>query len=99
MRQLPWPDALGAAEQAKAGAVAAWAAQEGYDLRGSEWKPEGSREPAYALQGLGLRAWQVENGRFGSIEQELRTGAPKLGRPADDLLMDFDPATKTYHPE
>jgi hypothetical protein len=98
-RMLKWPDELGPPEKAKPAAVAAWAAQEGYDLQGTEFKQAGSTETFFALRGLGLRAWQAENGRFGTIEEELRNGLPKLGRPAGDLLMDFDPKTKTYHPE
>ena len=98
-RMLKWPDALGAPEKAKAEAVAAWAAEEGYDLRGIDYKPEGSKQSFYALQSLGLRAWQIDNQRYATIEQELRGGPPKLGRPANDLLMDYDPEGKTHHPE
>ena len=99
MRQLEWPAELGVPDKAKDDAVEAWAAKEGYDLRGTEFKPADSEKPFYALRALGLRAWQIDNGRYGTIEQELRKGPPELGRPAGDLLVDFDPQTKTFHPE
>jgi beta-lactamase regulating signal transducer with metallopeptidase domain len=99
-RRSQWPTELPAPEQAAPEAVAAWATREGYDLRGIDYRPPGSVRGAFAIQGLGLRAWQIDNRRYETIEAELRTGKPlELGRPAGDLLMDFDPQTGTYHPE
>jgi hypothetical protein len=41
----------------------------------------------YALQGLDIRARQIDNGRYDTIEEELHSGKPpKLGRPAKDML-------------
>jgi len=80
--------------------VTAYAAKESFDLRGIEYKPPGSDKLYYALQGLGLRRWQVDNGLYGKIESDLRAEKiPDLDRPAGELLIDYDPATKTYHPE
>ena len=99
-RIFPWPTELPAPEQAAPKAVAAWATREGYDLRGIEYRPPGSDKTYYALQGFNLRLWQIDNRRYTTIEGELRGDrAPELGRPAGDLLMDFDPQTGTYHPE
>ena len=99
-RSSQWPTELPAPEQTASEVVAAWATREGYDLRGIDYRPPGSVRGAFAIQGLGLRAWQIDNRRYETIEAELRTGKPlELGRPAGDLLMDFDPQTGTYHPE
>ena len=99
-RSFQWPTELPAPEQAAPVAVAAWATREGYDLRGIDYRPPGSVRGAFAIQGLGVRAWQIDNRRYETIEEELRTGKPlELRRPAGDLLMDFDPQTGTYHPE
>jgi hypothetical protein len=98
-RMLKWPDELSAPEKAKSEAVAAWAAQEGYDLQGTEYKPANASHSYYALRALGMRSWQIDNRSFGSIVQKLRNGPPKLDRPAGDLFMDFDLQTKAYHPE
>ena len=98
-RDLKWPDALGRPEAAKPDAVADWSAREGYDLEGVEYRPPGSDRSSYAIRGLGLRAWQIDKALYGRIEFDLAAGrVPPLDRPADDLLMDYDPATKTYNP-
>jgi hypothetical protein len=99
-RETQWPKELPDPSKAKGEEVAAFAAKEGLDLRGSEYTPPGSDRSYYAIQGLGLRAWQVDNSHYGTIENDLRDNKPpKLDRPAGDLLVDFDPETKTYHPE
>ena len=55
--------------------------------------------PYFAIQGLGLRAWQIDNSKYDTIETALKANKlPPLDRPAT-LLMDFDPKTNTYHPE
>jgi hypothetical protein len=99
-RELPWPGQLPASSKVKGDEVAAFAAREGLDLRGIEYTPPGSGLSYYAIQGLGLRAWQIDNSRYFTIENELRAGRPpKLDRPAGALLMDFDPETGVYYPE
>jgi hypothetical protein len=97
-RAVKWPKEL--PETAKGDEIAAFATKEGFDLRGTEYKPPGSDRSYYALQGLGLRAWQVDNGLYRTIETELRAAKlPNLVRRAGELLIDYDPATKTDHPE
>jgi hypothetical protein len=99
-RETKWPKELPDPPKATVEEVAAFAAKEGFDLRGIDYTPLGSDRSYYAIQGLGLRAWQVDNSRYGTIEADLRNDKPPpLDRPAGDLLMDFDPQTKTYHPE
>ena len=99
-REIKWPVELPEPSKVKGEAVAAFASREGFDLRGIEYTPPGSDKSYYALQGLGLRAWQVANDRYDSIDGELHNDKPfELGRPAGDLLMDFDPTTQTYNPE
>ncbi len=99
-RVIKWPKDLPEPSKASGPEIAAFAATEGFDLRGVEYTPPGSNQSYYALQGLGLRAWQVDNSFYGRIELDLRKDKPPdLDRPAGDLLMDYDPITKTYHPE
>ncbi len=99
-RDLKWPDALGRPEAVKDDSVADWASRKGYDLQGVEFRPPGSDRSYYAIRGLGLRAWQIDDKLYGAIEGQLAAGrVPALDRPVVDLLMDFDPATKTYRPE
>ncbi len=98
--EIPWPEALPDVSKVKDDEIAAFAEREGYDLRGTEYTAPGSGRSYYAIQGIGLRAWQIDNIGFHTIEQDLRDGKPpKLDRLARDLLMDFDRKTGTYHPE
>ncbi len=99
-REIKWPKELPDPSKARDDDVAVFAAKEGFDLRGTVYTAPESGRSYYAIRGLGVRAWQIDNHRFETIEQDLQGGKPpKLDRPARDLLMDFDPATKTYHPE
>ncbi len=99
-RQTTWPQELPDSLKVQADEVAAFAAREGLDLRGIEYTPPGSSRSYYAIQGLGLRAWQIDNSRYWTIEEDLRAGRPpKLDRPAGDMLVDVDPRTGTLHPE
>ena len=99
-REIKWPKELPGPSEAKAEAIAEFAKDEGFDLRGVEYTPPGSTRSYYALQGYGLRAWQVDDSLYEKIEGDLRENKlPALTRPANDLLMDYDPKTKTYHPE
>lgn len=99
-RETKWPGELGDPAKASGEKIAEFAAKEGLDLRGIEYRPPGSDRSYYALQALGLRAWQVDNSLYDRIGNDLRAEkVPDLGRPVGDLLMDYDPATKTYHPE
>ncbi len=99
-RETKWSGELGDPAKARGDQVAEFAAKEGLDLRGIEYRAPGSDRSYYALQALGLRAWQVDNSLYDRIGNDLRAEkVPQLDRPAGELLMDFDPATKTYHPE
>jgi hypothetical protein len=99
-RETKWPKELPDSAKAKGDEITTFAANEGFDLRGIEYKPPGSDRSYYALQALGLRAWQVDNGLYSKIESDLRAEKiPDLNHPAGELLIDFDPETKTYHPE
>jgi len=98
-RDTKWPNELPDQTKANVDDVAAFAANEGFDIRGIDYSPPGSGRSYYAIQGLGLRAWQVDNSHYDTIENALKENKlPRLDRPAN-LLMDLDPNTKTYHPE
>jgi hypothetical protein len=98
-REIPWPKELPEPSKAGNDQIAAFTAREGFDLRGTEYTDPGSGRSVYTLQPLGLRAWQVDNRLYGTIEKDLRDNKPpKLDRPARDLLMDVDPRSGTYRP-
>ena len=98
-RETKWPKELPDPTKAKLDDVAAFAANEGLDIQGIDFTPPGSDRSYYAIQGLGLRAWQVDNRLYDTIEKALKENRlPPLDRPAT-LLMDVDPKTKTYQPE
>jgi hypothetical protein len=98
--EITWPEDLPDASKVKPEELEAFAEREGYDLRGTEFTDPESGRKFYALQGLGLRAWQVDNIRYDTIQQDLRDGKPpKLDRPARELLMDVDRKTGKYLPE
>jgi hypothetical protein len=98
-RESKWPKELPELKKATVEEVAAFAAKEGLDIRGIDYTPPGSNRSYYAIQGLGLRAWQVENSLYDTIASDLKANKlPSLDRPTS-LLMDLDPKTKTYYPE
>ena len=98
-RESKWPKELPEPTKANAEEVAAFAAKEGFDIRGIDYTAPGSDRSYYAIQGLGLRAWQVDNSHYDTIASDLKANRlPPLNRPTD-LLMDLDPKTKIYHPE
>jgi len=95
-----WSEELPPPEKATASDVSTYAKREGYDLRGIEYRPRDGSPPFYALECLELKAWQIENHRFGTVVEELKKGQqPELNRPAGELLVDRDPATGVYRPE
>ncbi|WP_435018449.1 RNA polymerase sigma factor [Tundrisphaera sp. TA3] len=99
-RESKWTDGLGDAKTTAAETVAAWAAKGGFDLEGAEYRPPGSDRAYFALRGIGLRAWQVDESGFGMMASGLRSGnMPDLSRPAGEYLMYRDPKTGLYNPE
>ena len=80
--EIRWPEDLPDASKVKGDEIAAFAAREGYDLRGTEYTAPESGRSYYAIQGLGLRAWQIDNIRFDTIEQDLQRRQAAEARPA-----------------
>ncbi|HEX4613602.1 MAG TPA: RNA polymerase sigma factor, partial [Urbifossiella sp.] len=80
--------------------IAAWAAEEGYDLMGTEYTPPGGDKPHYVLRGLGLTAWQIDPERRPTLGGELRAAGPlDMGKQTGGLLAQFDAAAGRYRPE
>jgi hypothetical protein len=80
--------------------ILAWAAREGFDLMGTEYRLPGEEKPHYVLRGLGLALWQIKTERWKTLEADLRENRPlDMGRRTDGLLARFDPARKRYVPE
>ena len=44
--------------------ILVWAAQQGYDLMGTEYKASGDAKPVVALRGVGLQAWELDPARW-----------------------------------
>jgi hypothetical protein len=80
-------------------AIQDWAANEGFDLMGTEYVPPGEKERHYAIRALGLTAWEISDFRWETFEKEIASSEPvKLGRPASGLLLHFDEKTKQFDP-
>ena len=79
--------------------IAAWAAEEGYDLMGTEYTAPGDAAPHYVLRGLGLAVWRLDGDRRGSLEADLRGHDPlPTAVRSDGLLARFDAARGRYDP-
>jgi hypothetical protein len=80
--------------------ILAWAACEGFDLMGTEYKVPGSDKSHYMLRGLGLITWQIKTERWKTFETEIKGAKPfDMGTRTDGLLAHFDPAKGHYLPE
>lgn len=76
-----------------------WAAQEGFDVMGTEYTVPGEDRPHFMLRSLGLTAWQIKTDLWNNISDELRKPElPQLGSPAAGLLAPFDEAKGQYKP-
>jgi hypothetical protein len=100
-RGLPLPEQFRELpdDAARRDAIEAWAADEGFDLMGTEFTPAGDTKSHYAIRTLGLSAWQVADERWGTFAAEVPQVEPlKLGRPAAGLLLRHDDKTKQISP-
>lgn len=80
--------------------IVAWAAEEGYDMMGTEYVAAGGRK-YFALRNLGMKAWELpaedwkkEYDTF-TVEEQQKRGVAATG----ELLLHFDPDKKSYAPE
>ncbi|MBN1591063.1 MAG: HlyD family efflux transporter periplasmic adaptor subunit [Pirellulales bacterium] len=79
--------------------VLSWARRKGFDPDATDPMVTHPGFFCPAVKANGMRLWQIDNGRWDTIERELQSGKPlKLGRPAKDWLIDFDTKTKRYRP-
>lgn len=77
--------------------IVAWAAEEGYDLMGTEYTPPGGGEAHYVIRGLGLTAWQIDAGRRETLEAEVKADRPfEMGKQTTGLLVPFDADAGRY---
>ena len=80
--------------------ILAWAAVEGFDLMGTEYKVPGSDKSHYVLRGLGLTTWQIKTERWKTFETEIKAAKPfDMGTRTDGLLASYDKAKGHYLPE
>jgi len=101
-RQSGLPDHLRApaGEPERLDDIRAWAAREGFDLMGTEYRAPGGSKQHYVLRGLGLNLWQIKTERWRRLETELRSDTPlDMGTRTDGLLARFDAVRGRYVPE
>jgi hypothetical protein len=80
--------------------IAAWAAQEGFDVMGTEYTVPGEDKPHYVVRSLGLTAWRVKTELWVAVEKELAgPNPPALDSPAGGLLARYDEAKAEYVPQ
>ena len=99
-RQAPMPEKLKAppGRADRLDDITAWAAEEGFDLMGTEMTGPGG-EVQYVVRGLGLTAWEVDTARRQTLRNEVRAeGMFEMGRPAGGLLAPFDKAAGRHAP-
>jgi len=98
-RMVPMPEDLRSIPDSaqRMDEIQAWAANEGFDLMGTEFTREGQRQSSYFVRALGLTAWEIATGRWKTLEQEVVLPGPlKMGRPAGGLLVHFDSAAARF---
>ena len=84
-------------DAARLDAIHNWAAEEGFDLMGTEFVPPGEKVSRFAIRALGLSAWQIADERWDTFEKEVVAAEPiKLGRPASGLLLNYDEKAKKF---
>jgi hypothetical protein len=89
----------GAGQPERLDDIAAWAAIEGFDLMGTEYRIPSDDKPHYVLRGLGLSAWKIDGDHRETLEAELRgNGKLDLSKRIDGLLLGFDEAEGHYNP-
>ncbi|HUS34692.1 MAG TPA: carboxypeptidase-like regulatory domain-containing protein, partial [Verrucomicrobiae bacterium] len=99
-RRINLPSELLKTATASLRAVEDWAMSAGADLAGGQYSDGDSTKAYFALQGIGMQAWEVSNESWGEIEKILERGAfPTLGRRAGDWLMKYDEVQNHYRPE
>lgn len=87
-------------EAEKTDEIAAWAADEGFDVMGTEYSVPGEKQPHYVIRSLGLTAWRIKTELWDTIEKELaRPELPALDSPAAGLLARYDEAKGQYVPQ
>lgn len=80
--------------------IEAWAAQEGYDLMGTEYVSPDNGRRYYALRPIGLQAWELGEGHWKRKFSDLTFGAIQAkGIPAAGMLLHYDRETQSFAPE
>ncbi len=74
-------------------AVDEWAAAQGVDFYGIQRKLPGSDREFYVLQPVGMRVWRIDNDRYDTLQDELRSGNEfDRGKPVDGPIAQTDEA-------
>ena len=80
--------------------IIAWAAAEGYDIMGSEYSSPKDNQSYFALQPIGLRAWQLGKQRWTPPDTVFTLEeAQAAGTPVDNWLLFYNDQTKLIEPQ
>ena len=80
--------------------IIAWAAAEGYDIMGSEYLSPKDNQRYFALQPIGLRAWQLGKQRWTPPDTVFTLEeAQAVGTPVDNWLLFYNHQTKLIEPQ
>jgi beta-lactamase regulating signal transducer with metallopeptidase domain len=80
--------------------IVTWAAQEGFDLMGTEYVSPGDGRKWFAIRPIGLRAWELGKERWKMQSANITAEALQAeGTPARELLLPFDREKGSYAPE
>lgn len=88
-----WREAKNIEEQVDE--ILTWARQEGFDLMGTAYSPPNGGERVFALQSIGLRAWELGPDRWKMHSNDITIEALQTeGTPAEGLLLHRDQQTE-----
>lgn len=79
--------------------ITAWARKEGFDLMGTEMVPPDGGKRVFAVQSLGLRAWELGAQRWKMESKDITLEELREeGAPAGELLLHRDPQSGQIDP-
>ena len=87
------------ANQSQSPELIAWAAAEGFDIMGIEYRGEADTDSHFAIRGIGLSAWELPSTRWklGTDRIEFST-LREEGQSVGDVLLHYDASKMAFEP-